>query len=228
MPQSTGGHFFPDSDPEFSAWGEQFIDYVQANFTALGLTPGEVLGLNADWISFRAAYEAHVTARAAARAAYETKARARRKFTALLRPTVRRIQTFAGTTDAHRAGLGITVPDRERTPIGPPTTRPLVKVDFSERLRHRIAFVDERTPTRRARPRGMVGAEVWVKVAAPGEPPPSDVGDLTFLFLSSRTPAVAEYSGNDGGKTAHYMLRWLNRRGKSGPWSETASATVGA
>ena len=81
----------------------------------------------------------------------------------------------------------------------------------------------------------MIGAEVWVKVAAPGDPPPSDPtsrlagpGELKFLLLSTRTPAVAEFTGPDGGKTAHYMLRWLSTRGETGPWSETASATIGA
>ena len=47
-----------------------------------------------------------------------------------------------------------------------------------------------------ARPRGTIGAEVWVKVAVPGDPPPSDPtsrlagpGELRFLLLSTRTPA---------------------------------------
>jgi hypothetical protein len=39
---------------------------------------------------------------------------------------------------------------------------------------------------------------------------------------------TAEFTGPDGGKTAHYMLRWLSTRGEAGPWSETASATIGA
>jgi len=46
--------------------------------------------------------------------------------------------------------------------------------------------------------------------------------------MSTRTPAVVEYDGADGGLTAHYMLRWLSTRGEAGPWSETASATIGA
>ena len=32
----------------------------------------------------------------------------------------------------------------------------------------------------------------------------------------------------DANKVAHYMLRWENTRGELGPWSETASATIGA
>jgi hypothetical protein len=40
--------------------------------------------------------------------------------------------------------------------------------------------------------------------------------------------AVAEFTGPDGGKTAHYMVKWLSTRSEAGPWSETASATIGA
>ena len=34
--------------------------------------------------------------------------------------------------------------------------------------------------------------------------------------------------GADGNKVAHYMLRRESTRGEAGPWSETASATIGA
>jgi len=55
--------------------------------------------------------------------------------------------------------MGITVPDREGTPEGPPKTRPVVSVDTSQRLQHTIAFADESTPTRKAKPAGVMGAE---------------------------------------------------------------------
>ncbi|MCK4340661.1 MAG: hypothetical protein KAY37_02915 [Phycisphaerae bacterium] len=44
----------------------------------------------------------------------------------------------------------------------------------------------------------------------------------------TRTPYVASYSGADGSQTAHYMPRWVSTTGEKGPWSETASATIGA
>ncbi len=69
--------------------------------------------------------------------------------------------------------------------------------------------------------------KVWVKLSALGDSPPTGPADLRFLLLSTRNPAIVEYSGNQAGHTAHYMLRWLNRRGEPSPWSETASATVG-
>ncbi len=52
--------------------------------------------------------------------------------------------------------------------------------------------------------------------------------ELTFLAIDTRTPYTTDFIGADGGKTAHYMLRWVNTKGEQGPWSETASATIGA
>ena len=70
-----------------------------------------------------------------------------------------------------------------------------------------------------------MGAELWVKI---GDPAPVDPSELKFLGVDSRTPYTADFVGADGGKTAHYMLRWVNTKGEQGPWSETASATIGA
>ncbi|MHC4091986.1 MAG: hypothetical protein ACYSVY_17250 [Planctomycetota bacterium] len=56
---------------------------------------------------------------------------------------------------------------------------------------------------------------------------PSDPGELNFLLRSTRTLAVAELPGEEGGNPGHYMVRWLDTRGEAGPWSETASATIG-
>ena len=84
---------------------------------------------------------------------------------------------------------------------------------------------DEATPTRTAKPDGVRGAQIWVKI---GDPAPLDPSELTFLATDTRTPYVATFDGADANKVAHYMLRWENTRGETGPWSETASATIGA
>ncbi len=94
------------------------------------------------------------------------------------------------------------------------------------RLQHTVAFMDESTPTSKAKPAGVMGAEIWVKV---GDAPPVDPDtDLTFLGLDTRTPYLAEYGGADGGKPAHYMARWVNAKGEKGPWSETLTVTISA
>ena len=71
----------------------------------------------------------------------------------------------------------------------------------------------------------MRGAQIWVKI---GDPAPVDPSELTFLATDTRTPYVATFAGADANKVAHYMVRWESTRGEPGPWSETASATIGA
>jgi hypothetical protein len=220
--------YIPRADGAFDAWQTNFQAYIDAHYGELGLPSDVPVRVKVARIDWDRAYADHTAARQAAAAARREKDDRRGDYDALIREVVRRVQARVSVTDAQRAALGITVRDAEPTPAPAPTTRPLVVVDFSKRLRHTLPYVDESTPTRRARPRGVIGAEVWVKVAAPGDPPPSGPGELTFLLLSTRTPAVAEFDGPDGGKTAHYMLRWLSTRGEAGPWSETASATIGA
>lgn len=220
--------YIPDADGAFHAWQANFVAYVEKHVAELGLTADDVIALFAGKSAWSKPYQDHVAKRAAAAAARVAKTAGRADYEALLRSVVRRIQVFDGTTDGDRAALGITIRDPALTASEAPGSRPVVVVDFSKRLRHVIRFGDERTPTRRARPRGALGAEVWVKVSPPGADPPADPAELTFLSLATRPPAIAEYTGADAGKTAHYLLRWLSTRGEAGPWSETASATIGA
>lgn len=60
---------------------------------------------------------------------------------------------------------------------------------------------------------------------AAGDPPP---GDLSFLSVDTRIPYVVDCPGKDARKTPHCMLRWVATIDKKGPWSEAASATIGA
>ena len=73
-----------------------------------------------------------------------------------------------------------------------------------------------------------MGCEIWVKVAATADPPPADPNELSFVAMDTASGYIVEYEGADGGKMAHYMLRWVKRGGLKGPWSETISATITA
>ena len=52
--------------------------------------------------------------------------------------------------------------------------------------------------------------------------------DRTALTCGRYRTAGRTVSRRDVGNTAHYMLRWVATTGEKGPWSETASATIGA
>jgi hypothetical protein len=50
----------------------------------------------------------------------------------------------------------------------------------------------------------------------------------SLVALDTSSPYLLVHDPADAGKTAHYMLRWVNTRSQPGPWSETVSATIGA
>jgi hypothetical protein len=85
--------------------------------------------------------------------------------------------------------------------------------------------------TRCARPAGVLGAEVWVKLVDADTSAPTDPAALTFLTTTTRPSFRAAFKvgeGGDMGGAAVCMARWVNTRGEKGPWSEITTATVGA
>jgi hypothetical protein len=103
-----------------------------------------------------------------------------------------------------------------------------VTIDSRHRLRHSIAFADESSPTSTAKPRGVIGTEIWIAITPSGTAAPSDQAAFQFVALDTRSPHAIDFTGADAGRAAHYLLCWTNTRGQKGPWSETATATIGA
>jgi hypothetical protein len=220
--------YIPSSDTQFIAWGKTFLNYLTTNYAALGLTQEEVSPISADFLAFEVAFNAHNTAAQAASAAKETKNTNRSTAEETIRSIVREIQANPDVTDTQRAGLGITVKNGvvSVSAAASGESRPVGQVNTSQRLRHEISFVDESTPTSRAKPKGVMGCEIWNAVTAVGEAVPVDVSSYSFVALDTASPYVTEYAGSQAGKTAHYLLRWVMSGGDKGPWSETVSATI--
>jgi len=221
--------YIPGSDTEFQAWALNFVTYANAHLVELGIVAADMTPISSAFSDFSTKLFANVTAQQSAQSARQAKDDARDAFESAIRLLVRQLQASTDVDDSERAALGITVPDTTPTiSSGGIDTRPIGVVDTSQRLRHEIRFSDEATPTKRAKPAGAMGCEIWVKVAAQGEAPPADPDELSFVAMDTASPYIVEYDGADGGKTAHYMLRWVKTGGEKGPWSETISATITA
>ncbi len=112
------------------------------------------------------------------------------------------------------------------TPKGAPTTKPVIlSVGADNRLQHSISFVDEATPNSKAKPANVLGCEVWCAVGVAAAPP-ADTKNYRFLALDTATPYVATFDSADGGKIVWYILRWINPRGQTGPWSTAEGAVI--
>lgn len=214
--------FLPDSDNDLAEWLANFLTVVQSRPDNLGMTAQELADLQEARANFGNALQAHRQAQAIAATAMRDKQQARDTVEKLVRTAVRRLQTHPSLTDGDRSALRIGSRSTPRTPPSAPTTRPTASIDASQRLRHTINFSDEATPNRRAKPDGVLGCEIYVKV---GEAP-AGPSEMRLLALDTATPYLASFDEADAGKTAHYLLRWVNSRSDPGPWSMTLSATI--
>ena len=218
--------YIPSPDGEFLTWYATFFTYADAHLPGLGLVAADLTAVESARDAWEAAYIDNQSKQATAQAARQLKDDLRVTLEKGIRALVRRLQASPQVSDDERKALGITV--RDTTPTihsaaVAAATRPVGMVSTAQRLRHEIRFFDEATPTSRAKPDGVMGCEIWVKI---GTTPPADSSECTFLALDTASPYTAEYPGADAGKTAYYMLRWVTTRGDKGPWSETVAATI--
>ncbi|MGD9688426.1 MAG: hypothetical protein AB7K52_04335 [Phycisphaerales bacterium] len=201
-----------------------FVTYANANLAALGLVAADLTPVTTNQTTFNTNFAAHIAAKAAAQAAKQSKDEARSGLNAAIRPLVRRLQASSAVSNAEREALGITVADAP-SPIGPPTTAPICSIECGNRLQHTLRFVDETTPTRKAKPPGVLGVEIWNKV---GNAPPTSESELRFVAVDTNAPFVVNYTSAEGGQNAYYWLRWVSPTGERGPWGEQSQATIAA
>jgi hypothetical protein len=216
--------YIPGPDADFQVWQNNFVTFANANLAALGLVAADMAPVIAAQTNWTTAFPAHIAAKNAAQAAKQTKDEARRGYVAVIRPLVRRLQASPLVSDAERESLGITV-EQQPGPIGPPTTMPIVSIECGNRLQHTLRYVDSATPTRRAKPAGVLGIEIWNKV---GETPPVNEAELRFVAIDTNAPYTLNFQASQGGQNAYYWCRWVTATGERGPWSEQAAATIAA
>ncbi len=207
------------SDSDLAQLANQVHAAMASAPATYGVLPADVAAFQALAAAFKTDILNHVAARANAKAMTQRKNATRAEVEKALRK-FRKSATASNASEAAIAALGIP----KRSSMAPANaTQPVGRVDTGTRLQHTIHWTDEADPENRRKPRGVLGAEIWVKI---GGPQPGDEKDCVFLTVDASTPYVAAYDGADAGKMAHYMLRWRMRDGSVSGWGETVSATI--
>jgi len=218
-------YFIPDPDPEFDLFAKTFYDYAIANSVDLGMTSENKLELQTVYALWTPAYAAHVAAQAAANSATQKKLMTRVDLEKVIRENAGLFQANKNVTNDQKAALGITIRKETKTLSPIPETRPMAKIDNRNRLEQIVQFFDETTPNSKAKPKGVRGCDLWLKI---GGAPPTGPSEVTYVATDTNSPYTYRFLETDAGKTAHWMCRWVNTRGEYGPWSETVSATISA
>jgi hypothetical protein len=125
-------------------------------------------------------------------------------------------------SDYDKQALMLTVPDGTHTPAPVPVTHPVIKIDFSEPMRHTLHIADEEKDGK-AKPAGVKECEIWYKVA---DEEPAQLDDLHYAGSSSKATFLVHFDVPQRGKKVWYNARWVNTRGEKGPWGEFENAFV--
>jgi hypothetical protein len=125
--------------------------------------------------------------------------------------------------DTHLSALKIGAA-KSRGSAGPISTRPIISVDFTQRLQHTLTFVDETTPASRRKPAGTLALELWIKK---GGPAPVGIEECSFHGVISKFQERISFESADAGAVVHYVARWIGKDGgRKAPKSDVASCMV--
>lgn len=215
--------YIPKADADFVIWLNNYLSFLGNNLEIFGVTQEKFNEFSQFAALFQTDLEQQKNAATAAKATTQKKDESRIIIESPIRNLSQLIQKNKEIPDNMKISLGLKVGSTAAPVTGPPASRPSVSVDTGQRLQHTLSWVDEATPTTRLKPRGVLGAEIWVKVD--GDSPKSEM-DCRFLALDTSTPYIAVFGGDNAGKTAYYMLRWVNSKGEKGAWSTIISATI--
>jgi hypothetical protein len=215
--------YIPQSDAEFDHWLDNFITQLLAQATTLGFLPAETTSLSDAGDEWSVAFDERQTARAAAQSATAHKRAARKAALQLVRPYVRRIQAHPAVDDQIRSLLQLTTFEPRTNPNGVfeiPDLAPLLQLDFGTRGQITVHFgPNPGNENRNGLPDRAIGAVLQVRS---GE---LETGSWDWLDNPSSSPYV-HIVQPAAATTLSYRCAYLYRRGRKGPWSATATATV--
>jgi hypothetical protein len=216
--------YIPQSDFEFHIWQAGLIATAEENQENWGIALADITAVKANQGNWSEAFEIASNKQNRTKADVQAKDDARKPYEKDLRHFVAQwLANNSKVSNSERERMGLTVKSDTRTPVAVPTSFPVGAIDFSIRLQHTIQFADQSSPRSKAKPAGVHGCEIWMKIDGNA---PIDASELSYLATDTSTPYIATFEGKYGGKTVYYWLRWVNTRGEHGPWSNTISAMV--
>jgi len=216
--------YIPNTDPEFDLWQKSLMDNIRQLMPTWGIDPSKVMGLESKQSIWNSTFSKASNKQNRTAAEVQAKRDALDDYKKEIRSFVAEfLANNSRVSDSDRTLMGLTVKSGTRTPAPVPTTSPLGTVDFSVRLQHTLHLSDQATPQSKAKPAGMHGCEVWVKL---GGEAPKDASELSYLGIATSFSYTTTYEGKQANIMAYYWLRWVNTRGERGPWSVTVSSII--
>jgi hypothetical protein len=213
----------PSKDDNFDDFQAHVVTTIAANPSTYGHAAADVTTLQASQALWVAKFATHKDADIAAQKATTEKTKARASLEELLRSSVRKVNAIPGVDNVVRAALALPAHATTRAKAMAPSTKPIVHTTDPGGHRQELHWVDETTPTQRKKPHGYEAVEIYLKL---GDPAPADETTCVLVARDTATPYLYQFQTADIGKTAYWLLRWVNHANEAGPLSAVVSAKV--
>lgn len=214
---------FPGKEADLNNYYQLVAPYLTTNAVRLKILPDAVTALNSNFTAWNTAYPASQNPATRTQTITESKNLANQNMMSMLRTIFDDIPESVLTIE-DRNTLNLHQRSSSRTAAPVPITKPVALVDTSKHLEHTISFTDENTPNSAAKPDGVRGCQIWMKLGSPAVDP----SELQYVATDTASPYVNHFAGVNAGKPVYYWLRWENTRGETGPWSDAVMATIPA
>jgi len=215
-------YYLSKNETEFVEFARGFKNQIDSIAAELNLDADEV----EEMVAAFEEYEKDLKAQAKAKIDYKTsvtkKDSSKKNVKSKIQKLAKKIKSNKSATDVHLRKLNLPVSDEVLSRSKMPDGSPFLTVEIKQHRLHKIEIRNAENMVR-AKPSTAVGAEIWVFV---GERNDLTEKNMRYLGTATRSKFEAEHDLEDAGKTAHYMARWINRRGIRGAWSATKSATI--
>jgi hypothetical protein len=217
--------YLPHEDDACLRWMQAFRNHIVADPPRYGLTPADGAGIKAVVDGYESAYAIAIDEATRTKGTIIDKNDAKATAEHLCRRYAIRIKNNAGVADSDKVDIGVRPINLGRNPVDPPSTVPLLQIMGVTQGRHELRYADSATPSRKSKPYGAIGMELYMAV---GDEEPPDVSGAAMQGLHTRNPVTVPFTGPDAGKLATYFARWVNTKGEPGPWSTPVKMRIAA
>lgn len=214
------GDFIPTGDTAFRNWSLNFSTLITASPTTYGLVAGDATAYAALHSTYAAALTAATDPATRTSVTVAAKDAARAAAVAKARELAAKVQATTTVTPAQKTSLGITPRDTGRTPVPPPSTRPVVTIVSTTGGNFVLRVIDETVVVGRKRPYGYRGAIIGFST---GVSAPTSMADCELLGVATRVPQAFNLSAVAAGTRVWLLSQWFNTRGELGPLSAATS-----
>lgn len=214
--------YMPRADSAALSWMRSFSQRLAGQPGVYGVTAGEVASVGEAVAAFAAALTVASAPGTRTVVTVSAKDEARTVAESACRPIYARIKCATTISDEDKFRAGVRPINPARTRIGPPQDVPVLGLVDVTAHSHVLGYASEQSPSRRAKPFGATGLQVFRTLREGSQPQ----GESRYVGTFSRNPVRIALSAEDDLKMAMYTARWINRRGEVGPWSNPVMVRI--